>query len=112
LDRLGAVIDSVADAPSGQKGLGPLRVLDFRLSWPVKIWESLRIEPSVAFYNVFNFANFDASPATRLDGTLSGQPGSINGTTSNNDRLRAGLGSGVFAVGAPRAMEFGLRLIF
>jgi len=112
LVSLGAVIDTVANAPAGQKGLGPLRALDFKLSWPLKIWESLRIEPGVSFYNIFNFANFDASPATRLDGTLSGQPGSINGTTSNDDRLRAGLGSGVFAAGAPRAIEFGLRLTF
>jgi hypothetical protein len=59
-----------------------------------------------------NFANFDGS-ANPLSGALSGIPGSVNGTSGrqpNSNRL--GLGSGVFALGAPRAMEFSLKVSF
>jgi hypothetical protein len=44
---------------------------------------------------------------------LNASAGSINGTTQA-DRItnRVGLGTGVFALGAPRAIEFGIRLAF
>jgi hypothetical protein len=40
----------------------------------------LSIEPSVTFYILFNFANFD-QPGNNLSGILTGTAGSINGTT-------------------------------
>jgi hypothetical protein len=63
-------------------------------------------------FNMFNFANFDL-PGSVLGGTLDAAPGSANGTTSM-ERItnRVGVGTGVFALGAPRVFEFGLRLSF
>jgi hypothetical protein len=39
------------------------------------------MQPSVGFYNLFNFANFDL-PGNALNGLLTGAAGQINGTTS------------------------------
>jgi hypothetical protein len=44
---------------------------------------------------------------------LTGTPGSVNGTAGeqpNGNRL--GLGSGVFALGSPRVLEFSLKASF
>jgi hypothetical protein len=116
LQALGGVQQSIALAPNGQANLDWLRALDLKLSWPKKITEGLLIEPSVAAYNVMNFANFDA-PGNTLSGILSGGIGSVNGTTiadRNNGvaATRVGVGSGVFGLGSPRVIEFGLRLTF
>jgi len=76
------------------------------------IREGLSLQPSVGFYNLFNFANFDL-PGTALNGLLTGAPGQINGTTSIGHNVDgAGIGTGVYSPGAPRQIEFGLRVIF
>jgi hypothetical protein len=116
LQALGGVQQSIALAPNGQVGLDWLKALDLKLSWPKKVTESFTIEPSVAVFNAMNFANFDA-PGGALTGILGGGPGSVNGTTmaDRNNGLaatRIGVGSGVFSLGAPRVIEFGLRLTF
>ena len=112
LKSLGAVAPTVPLAPSGQVGLDWLRTFDLRIGWVRKFRERYAIEPSVNFYNLFNFANFDPPGAT-LDGFLTGLPGSSNGTTYNGQvAQRIGVGTGVFGVGAPRAIEFGLRVSF
>ncbi|HVO63090.1 MAG TPA: carboxypeptidase regulatory-like domain-containing protein [Terriglobales bacterium] len=110
LTALGASIQKVPLAPAGEVGLGSLRTFDLKVSRPIK-WERLEIEPSAGVYNLFNFANFD-SPGQPLQGVLSGQPLSVNGTTSANRTNRVGLGSGVFALGAPRMFEWGLAVRF
>jgi len=113
---LGAVMPTLPLAPKGQVGLDAPKQVDMKFAWPIKVRESLMIEPSVAAFNVFNFARFD--PAGQpLSGVLDGSDGSVNGTTNAlsgpTARLnRIGLGSGVFALGAPRILEFGLRLTF
>ena len=87
-------------------------------SWPFKLRERLSILPSVSFFNVFNFVNYGALglPLTQLNDSLSGGPGSINGTIAGSNptsnTVRIGRGTGVFAVGAPRQAEFGLRIDF
>jgi hypothetical protein len=43
---------------------------------------------------------------------LSGEAGTVNGTTQGLRTNRIGLGSGVFALGAPRQFEFGVKFIF
>ncbi|HLJ87185.1 MAG TPA: carboxypeptidase regulatory-like domain-containing protein [Candidatus Angelobacter sp.] len=116
LQKLGGVQQPLALAPNGQTGLDWLRALDLKLSWPKQLKEGLTIEPSVSAYNVLNFANFDAPGAT-LSGILSGTPGSVNGTTQadRNNGLaptRTSVGSGVFGIGSPRVIEFGLKLDF
>ncbi len=112
LQALGGVAPSVSAPPPGEVGLSPLRAFDFKLSWVHKFGERLEIEPNVGFYNLFNFANYDLPPNV-LTGLLNGSPGSVNGTTQA-DRIsnRVGAGTGVFALGAPRQIEFGMRISF
>ena len=91
-----------------------LRALDLKLSWPIKVREGLTLEPNVSFFNAFNLANFD-SPSSELSGILDGSNGSANGTTASQraaGNTRIGVGTGVFGLGAPRQLEFGLRLTF
>jgi len=45
------------------------------------------------------------------NGLLTGAAGQINGTTSDSHNItRVGVGTGVYSLGAPRQIEFGLRL--
>lgn len=63
-------------------------------------------------FNLLNFANFDG-PNSFIGGTLDGGTCSANGATYNScGGNRIGLGTGVFALGAPRSLEFGLRVTF
>ncbi len=107
-----AVAPPVPLAPSGQVDLSWLRALDLRLSWVRAVRDKVTIETSAAFYNLFNFANFDL-PGNSLNGALTGAPGQINGTTrAGHDVNRIGVGTGVYSLGAPRQIEFGLRVSF
>lgn len=128
LQALGGVIGGstpTATLPYGPLQLAPpgaieqtwLRTFDMNMSWGYKIKERFEIRPGVSFFNVFNFSNFDG-PAVPFSPTLNGQVGSPNGTTSALEHgaagnlLRLGLGSGVNALGAPRAIEWELKLSF
>ena len=112
---LGAVTDSLAPAQTGNLYANDwLKAFDLKFSAPISIRERVKIEPSVSIYNILNFANFAISPATRVNGTLLPAGGTAtNGSTySDLNALRAGLGSGVFSLGAPRQLEYGLRITF
>ena len=102
-------------APPNQVSMGNLRDFDLKLAWTYKIEAYSHIiafQPSVGFFNLFNMANFDLPP-NALTGGLTGTPGSINGTTpATRITNRVGAGTGVFNLGAPRAMEFGLSINF
>lgn len=121
LISLGAVKDTLAGVQPGTLYANDwLRTFDLRFSAPIPIKERVRIEPSISIFNVFNFANFAISPATRVNGVLSAS--SLNGTvytsannpnaTNSLDAIRAGLGSGTFSLGAPRQLEYGLKITF
>ncbi len=107
---LGGVAPTLTAAPSDQAPFRWLRAFDFKLSWTHTFHEKVTLEPSVGFFNVFNFANFDLPPGT-MTGWLNAGSGSINSTTKAND-FRVGQGTGVFGLGAPRVMEFGMRFTF
>jgi hypothetical protein len=104
-------------APAGAVGQTWLKTFDLSLNWHYRIKDRVQLQPGISFFNVFNFSNFDG-PAVPFGNILNGQVGSPNGTTSaqlhggDGNFLRLGLGSGVNALGAPRAMEFQLKLTF
>jgi hypothetical protein len=99
-------------APPGAVGMSWLKTFDLGISWAYKLKERIELRPGVTFFNILNFANFDG-PAAPFNNILDGSPGSPNGTTNPQpNNLRLGLGSGVNALGAPRAIEFALKLNF
>jgi Carboxypeptidase regulatory-like domain len=97
-----------------------LKTLDLRASWPFKVLkERVTIEPSATVFNVFNFANeFQTgnSPSASLLPGLGGllAPNAVGGVApgSSLTPFRASFQSGTFALGAPRRLEFGLRISF
>jgi hypothetical protein len=120
LTALGGVINGGAQiqpAPAGAIGQGWLKTFDLGLNWGYKIKERVELRPGVTIFNIFNFSNF-TGPSAPFGPILDGTVGSPNGTTSatlhgvDGNSLRLGLGSGVNALGAPRAIEFELKLIF
>jgi hypothetical protein len=102
-------------AVPGQVDNGRFFTFDLRLGWsikPIRQWERFRIEPQAAFYNLFNHKNYNG-PDNLLSGVLDGSAGSVTNTTkSTRAPFETGLGSGVFAIGAPRSMEFGVKVSF
>jgi hypothetical protein len=128
LQQLGAVADYLSLAPQDQMGMSWAHGFDFKFSWPIRIKERLHIEPSVGFYNLFNFANFNGA-SNYMSGVLAtcsskpssaadcpGSSASATGTAlsdlATKDSLRVGTGTGVNTAGAPRQIEWGLRFTF
>jgi hypothetical protein len=112
LQALGGVQQLIPLAPQNEADMGWLRAFDLSLNWIYKIKERVEIQPGVSLFNLMNFSNFDG-PNNPLSGALTGTPGSVNGTAGaqpNSNRL--GLGSGVFALGSPRVIEFSLKTSF
>jgi len=112
LQALGGVAAPIPAVVPGQVGYSWLKAFDMEFSWVGHAFhERLAIQPSVSVFNVFNLSNFD-SAANALTGQLNGGPGSINGTVQAGRPDRIGAGTGVFAFGAPRTIEWGMKLTF
>jgi len=115
LQALGGVAPALSPVVPGEVGLTWLKTFDMSLTWVGKFnvkERQLTLEPSASFYNLFNFANFNI-PGNVLSGILTGGAGSLNGTTyAGANSVRVGVGTGVFSLGAPRTIEFGLKLSF
>jgi Carboxypeptidase regulatory-like domain len=115
LQQLQGVIPLLDPPLSPVQSLGWLKTVDLSLAYPKKLRESLTIEPRVTVFNAFNMSNFDASPKNSLvaNTALNTGPGSANGSTPEDHlRTRVLPGSGVFSLGSPRVVEFGLKLTF
>jgi Carboxypeptidase regulatory-like domain len=118
MTALGGVIQQIAPAPASALENGDLKEIDANISYPInlsRVREGLSLEPSVAFYNVANFANY-SGPANGilLNTTDAGISGFLNGPSSFADRgqFRTERGSGTFNLGGPRTTEFQLKLNF
>ncbi len=110
--QLDARSPTIASPPPGNVGLAWLKTFDLTLARPLRMGDRFVLEPSVSAFNIFNFANFDG-PGNRLSGVLNGTVGSVNGTSATDRTAnRIGPGSGVFTLGAPRQIQFGVRLTF
>lgn len=101
------------NSPGSQIDFSWLRAMDLKLAWRHTFHERVTVEPSVGFYNLPNFSNFNLPPNT-MNGILFGSgAGSINGTTKiDRESFRVGNGTGVYGLGAQRQIEFGLRVVF
>jgi len=114
LQAIGAVAPTLSPTVTNQLTFPWLKATDFRLSWRHTFKERFTIEPNVGFYNVFNFANFNLPPGA-MSGWLNEGAGSINSIqkgTGDDIPFRTGAGTGVFGLGAPRTIEWGLRASF
>jgi hypothetical protein len=103
----------LALAPSDQVNYPWLKAFDATIAWGHSFFDGkLTIKPSVGFYNLPNFANFDL-PTSMMSGLLTGSTGSINGTNYAGQLVnRVGVGTGVYTLGSPRETEFSLKIIF
>ena len=115
LTQLGGVADALPLAPSDQMNMSWAHGFDAKFGWPIKLREGMTLEPSLSVFNLFNFANFN-SASNYLSGFLNGSQGTVNGTPlsdkATKDSLRVGTGTGVNTSGAPRQIEWSLKLLF
>ena len=123
LVALGAVMPSLAAAPSHAFPNSPLRTMDASLRYPIHLqWlpERVNIEPAVSFYNLLNFGNFDGPDGVILTpGDVTESPTNVNsvygsGATAFNvkNTERTPRRTGTFDQGAPRETEFQLTFNF
>jgi hypothetical protein len=114
LQQIGAVAPVLTPAPANQLIFPWVRALDLKAGWLHHFGEQFTIEPSVGFYNVANFSNFNQPPGA-MTGFLNEGAGSINSIVAGSQSaqtFRVGAGTGVFGMGSPRVLEFGMHLTF
>ena len=120
LAQIGAVAPQVSPVPGDQLVFPWTKEIDFKVAWPHTFKERFTIEPSVSFYNVFNYANFDQPPGV-VSPWLTSPTGSINSTHTTrqpgessieSNVFRTGAGTGVFGLASPRVAEFTLKVTF
>lgn len=126
LIALGGAIQPIANLPQQNALANPtFRNIDASFAYPIslaKFREGMSLEPVIAFYNIFNMANYNGGllPLGTLENTTSAG-GAVN--TDNNyltgpnnyavvNANRAQRGSGTFNQGAARTTEFQLKFNF
>jgi hypothetical protein len=119
MNALSWVMPQLPSVAPGAQSFPWLKSLDLKAAWPIRIRERVTIEPSASIFNVFNFSN-SFLPGNLPSASLS--PGGPNGTLAPNviggvtgadlTPYRASFQSGTYALGAPRQIEFGLRVEF
>lgn len=120
MSSLGWVMPQLGSAPPGAMNFLWLKSLDLKAAWPIKFRDRITVEPSASVFNVFNFANSFLPGNLPLGSLL---PGGLNNTTlapnavggitpANVTPFRANFQSGTYALGAPRLIQFGLRIEF
>ena len=119
MTELGGVLTTLAPAPAAQVSNDILRVWDVTLGRTIKVRsERFTVRPTFAAFNVLNAVNYNNRTGTLspnvIGGQLTGTAGSPNGTAGHaaEEDSRVGLGSGVFAEGSPRQIEYGLKFNF
>jgi hypothetical protein len=120
LTQLGAVGETLSFAPGNQVSNDILRTFDISINRPIHVLkkEGVTIIPSFGAFNILNAANFNnrtgVNGANVIGGNLNGTPGSPNGTPGRiaEQNFRVSAGSGVYAEGSPRQLEYGLRVTF
>jgi hypothetical protein len=119
MTELGAVMEPLSQAPSNQVSNDILRTWDMTIARTFKLKsEQFTIRPSFAAFNVLNAANYNNRTGSNgqnvIGGQLNGQPGSPNGTAGHisEQALRVSAGSGVYAEGSPRQIEYSLKFTF
>jgi hypothetical protein len=118
MSQLGGVLESLTSAPTNQVSNDILRTWDVTLGRTVKVREYFSVRPTIAIFNILNAVNYNnrtgSNGANVIGGALNGQPGSPNGTAGHisEQNFRVSAGSGVYAEGSPRQMEFGMKMTF
>jgi hypothetical protein len=120
LQNLGAFTPLISAPPANYARPTWLRALDMQLAWPLHLRDRIVIEPNVTVFNIMNIANFN-SPANPISGVLDGSPGhSVNNSTTScgivlgvcSAQTNRVVGSGTYQLGAPRQMQFGVKVNF
>lgn len=129
LAALGATIPAIAAPVPGAIATSGFFTFDASIGWNIHLnnfWkgtpERVVVRPQMSFFNVFNHQNYD-SPSLPPNGILTAASacpsptaptcaGAVNTTTKANRTNLVGLGSGVFALGAPRQLEWGVKVSF
>lgn len=126
LQSMGGVMQPLAAPVTHLAGLGWFKTFDVRLGWEHQLGERFTVTPSVSFYNAFNFANFDM-PGYVQSGILNFGAGSLmpgatlvqpqntvggNSSFANGRTNRTSLQPNMNANGAPRSLQWGLKVSF
>jgi hypothetical protein len=118
LNAIGLAAPVLPTAPTNQLVFPWVRAFDFKLDWVHSFHDRFTITPSVGFYNIFNFSNFNLPPGAESGwlneggGSINSTPRSLQGSSFASDSFRVGAGTGVFGLGSPRTMEFALKVTF
>lgn len=116
LQALGGVQQPIAAAPAQPLASPMFRQVDASALYPIKLpflGEGRSLQPGVAVYNVGNFGNYTLPPSFGVL-TAAGESNFVNGpsdfSVKNLDRITRG--SGTFASGTPRSIEYQLKFVF